>query len=83
MRPQRQDQPLGALDAGELRELLPAALILERLAVRLSPPFDRADDRFAEAIADNSALAIEPHGRKRLKGLGSVHASRLRSARIG
>jgi class 3 adenylate cyclase len=40
------------------------------------------DDRFAEAIADNSALAIEPHGHKRLKGLGSVHASRLRSSRI-
>jgi class 3 adenylate cyclase len=41
-----------------------------------------ADDRFAEAIADNPALAIEPHGPERLKGLGSVHASRLRSARI-
>jgi class 3 adenylate cyclase len=41
-----------------------------------------ADDRFAEAIADNSALAIEPHGHQQLKGLGNVHASRLRSARI-
>jgi class 3 adenylate cyclase len=40
------------------------------------------DDRFAEAIADNSALAIEPHGHQRLKGLGSVHASRLRPSRI-
>src|SRR4029453_896459 len=29
-----------------------------------------ADDRFAEAIADNPALAIEPHAHKRLKGLG-------------
>jgi adenylate cyclase len=42
-----------------------------------------ADDRFAAAIADSSALAIEPHGHKWLKGLGSVHASRLRSARFG
>jgi class 3 adenylate cyclase len=41
-----------------------------------------ADDRFAEAIADNSALAIEPHGHTRRKGLGSVHASRVRLARI-
>jgi adenylate cyclase len=41
-----------------------------------------ADDRFAEAIADSSALAIEPHGHTRLKGLGSVHASRVSLARI-
>jgi hypothetical protein len=40
-----------------------------------------ADRRFAEAIADNPALAIEPHGHRRLKGLGSVHTSRLRSTR--
>jgi adenylate cyclase len=40
------------------------------------------DDRFAEAIADNPALVIEPYGHQRLKGLGSVHTSRLRSARI-
>jgi hypothetical protein len=26
------------------------------------------------------ALVIEPQGHKRLKGLGSVHASRVRSA---
>jgi adenylate cyclase len=39
-----------------------------------------ADDRFAEAIADSPALAIESHANKRLKGLGSVHAWRLRSA---
>jgi hypothetical protein len=57
-----------------------------RLASRLVgvAPADTvlADDRFAEAIADNPALAIEPHGHQRLKGLGSVHASRLRPARI-
>jgi adenylate cyclase len=40
------------------------------------------DDRFAEAIADNPALVIEPYGHQRLKGLGSVHTSRVRSARI-
>jgi adenylate cyclase len=39
-----------------------------------------ADDRFAEAIADSSALAIESCGYKRLKGLGSVHAWRVSSA---
>jgi hypothetical protein len=42
-----------------------------------------ADDRFAVAIADDSGLAIEPHGNKHLKGLGRVRASRLRCAPIG
>jgi adenylate cyclase len=38
-----------------------------------------ADEAFAEAIASSSALVIEPQGRKRLKGLGSVSTSRVRS----
>jgi DNA-binding GntR family transcriptional regulator len=60
-RPQRQDQPPGALDAGELRELLPAALILESLAVRLSPPFDRAAiERLHRASALLRRTAADP-----------------------
>jgi adenylate cyclase len=56
--------------------------LASRLVDVAPPDTVLVDDRFAEAIADNSALAIEPHGHKRLKGLGSVHASRLRSSRI-
>jgi adenylate cyclase len=56
--------------------------LASRLVGVAPPDTVLVDDRFAEAIADNSALAIEPHGHKRLKGLGSVHASRLRSSRI-
>jgi adenylate cyclase len=56
-----------------------AVNIASRLVDVAPPDTVLADDRFVEAIADNPALAIEPHGHKRLKGLGSVHASRLRS----
>jgi adenylate cyclase len=59
-----------------------AVNLASRLVDVAPPDTVLADDRFAEAIADNLALAIEPHGHKRLKGLGSVHVSRLRSARI-
>ena len=49
--------------------------------VNVAPPDSvLADDPFADAIAGNSALVIEPQGQKQLKGLGKVHASRLRSA---
>jgi hypothetical protein len=40
-----------------------------------------ADDAFTEAIGGTMTLVIEPHRHKQLKGLGSVHISRLRSAR--
>ena len=59
-----------------------AVNLASRLVDVAAPDTVLADDRFAEAIADNSALAIEPYGHQRLKGLGSVHASRLRPARI-
>jgi hypothetical protein len=39
-----------------------------------------ADDGFAEAIADNTALTIEQQGRKQLKGIGGVQPWRLRPA---
>jgi adenylate cyclase len=48
--------------------------------VDLAPPDTvLADDAFAEAISGTMTLVIEPQRRKRLKGLGSVHVSRLRS----
>jgi DNA-binding GntR family transcriptional regulator len=65
-RPGQQDQPAAAaLDAGELRELLPAALILESLAVRMAPRFDgaaierlrRASARMRRTAADPAAAA--------------------------
>jgi adenylate cyclase len=57
------------------------AVNLARRLVDVAPPDTvLADDSFAEALAGNSALAIEPHGQKQLKGLGTVHASRLRSS---
>ena len=59
-----------------------AVNLASRLVDVAPPDTVLADDRFAEAIADYSALAIEPYGHQRLKGLGSVHASRLRPARI-
>jgi hypothetical protein len=59
-----------------------AVNLASRLVDVAPPDTVLADDRFAETIADNSALAIEPYGHRRLKGLGSVHASRLRSAGI-
>jgi adenylate cyclase len=58
-----------------------AVNLASRLVDVAPPDTVLADDRFAEAIADNPSLAIEPHGHKRLKGLGSVHTVRLRSAR--
>ena len=60
----------------------PAVNLASRLVDVAPPDTVLADDRFAEAIADNPALAIEPHGPKQLKGLGSVHVWGLRSARI-
>jgi adenylate cyclase len=57
-----------------------AVNLASRLVDVAPPDTCLADDRFAEALVDNVALAIEPHGRKRLKGLGSVHAWRLSSA---
>jgi DNA-binding GntR family transcriptional regulator len=64
-RPEQTDQPAVALDAAELRELLPAALILESLAVRMAPPFNaaaierlrRASSRLQRAAADPAAAA--------------------------
>jgi hypothetical protein len=61
--------------------LLTAAMAAGRGAVNLAsrlvdvapPDTVLADDRFAEAIADNSALAIEPYAHQRPKGLGRVH----------
>jgi hypothetical protein len=37
------------------------------------------DDAFTEAIG-TMTLVVEPHSRKRLKGLGTVHVFRLRPA---
>jgi DNA-binding GntR family transcriptional regulator len=64
-RPKQEDQRAVALDAAELRELLPAALILESLAVRMAPPFNaaaierlrRASARLQRAAADPAAAA--------------------------
>jgi adenylate cyclase len=57
-----------------------AVNLASRLVDVAPPDTVLADDPFAEAIACSLALVIEPQGQKRLKGLGSVHASRLRSA---
>jgi DNA-binding GntR family transcriptional regulator len=60
-RAKRQDQCAARLDAGELRELLPVALILESLAIRMSPPFDReAIDRLRRASAGLRRTAADP-----------------------
>jgi adenylate cyclase len=59
-----------------------AVNLASRLVGVAPPDTVLADDRFAEAIADNTALAIESYGHHRFKGVGSVHASRLRLARI-
>ncbi len=56
-----------------------AVNLASRLVDVAPPDTVLADDRFAEAIAEDLPLAIDPDGHKRLKGLGSVHASRLRS----
>jgi adenylate cyclase len=57
-----------------------AVNLASRLVDVAPPDTVLADDSFAEAIAGTFTLVIEPQGRKQLKGLGSVHASRLRSA---
>lgn len=60
-RPSRQDRPAAALDVGELRELLPAALILESLAVRMAAPFDGAAiERLRRATAGLRRTAADP-----------------------
>ena len=59
-----------------------AVNLASRLVDVAAPDTVLADGRFAEAIAGNPALTIEPHGPKRLKGLGSVPVWRLRSTRI-
>jgi adenylate cyclase len=58
-----------------------AVNLASRLVDVAPPDTVLADDRFAAAIAGNSALVIERHGEQPLKGLGSVHASSVRSAR--
>jgi adenylate cyclase len=55
-----------------------AVNLASRLVDVAPPDTVLADDAFAEGIARSSALVIEPQGRKRLKGLGSVNASRVR-----
>lgn len=62
-RPELKDQPQAALDAAELRELLPAALILESLAVRMAPRFDAAAiERLRRASARLRLTATDPAG---------------------
>jgi adenylate cyclase len=54
--------------------------LASRLVDVAPPDTVLADDAFVEAISGTMTLVIEPQRRKRLKGLGSVHVSRLRSA---
>ena len=57
----RQEPPAASLDAAELRELLPAALILESLAVRMAARFDAAAiDRLRRASARMRRTAADP-----------------------
>ena len=58
----------------------PAVNMASRLVDVAPPDSVLADDAFTEAIAGTMTLLIEPQRRRRLKGLGSVHVSRLRSA---
>ena len=59
------------------------AVNLASRRVDVAPPDTvLADDPFAEAIADSSAVTTEPLGEEALKGLGSVHTWRLRSAAL-
>ena len=58
-----------------------AVNLASRLVDVAPPDTVLADDAFVEAISGTMTLVIEPQRRKRLKGLGSVHVSRLRSAR--
>jgi adenylate cyclase len=57
-----------------------AVNLASRLVDVAAPDAVLADDSFAEAIAHNTALAVEPQGRKQLKGIGAVHAWRLGTA---
>ena len=57
-----------------------AVNLASRLVDVAPPDTVLADDAFVEAISGTRTLVIEPQSRKRLKGLGSVHVSRLRSA---
>ena len=52
--------------------------LASRLVAVAPPDTVLADGPFAEAIIGNSALAIEPYGGMQLRGLGTVHAARLR-----
>ena len=54
--------------------------LASRLVDVAPPDTVLADDAFTDAIGGTITLVIEPQGRKRLKGIGSVHVSRLRSA---
>ena len=58
----------------------PAVNMASRLVDVAPPDSVLADDALTEAIAGTMTLLIEPQRRRRLKGLGSVHVSRLRSA---
>jgi adenylate cyclase len=54
--------------------------LASRLVDVAPPDTVLVDDAFTEAVRGTTVLVIEPQRRKRLKGLGSVHVSRLRSA---
>jgi adenylate cyclase len=57
-----------------------AVNLASRLVDVAPPDTVIADDAFAEAIVGTMTFVVEPQGPKRLKGLGSVDVSRLRSA---
>jgi adenylate cyclase len=57
-----------------------AVNLASRLVDVAPPDTVLVDDAFTEAIGGTMTLVIEPQRRKRLKGLGTVHVFRLRSA---
>jgi adenylate cyclase len=57
-----------------------AVNLASRLVDVAPPDTVLADDCFADAIAGDEALTIEPHGYEQLRGIGTIHASLLRSA---
>jgi adenylate cyclase len=57
-----------------------AVNLASRLVDVAPPDTVLADDAFTKAIDGTMTLVIEPQRRKRLKGLGSVRVSRVRSA---
>jgi adenylate cyclase len=57
-----------------------AVNLASRLVDVAPPDTVIADDAFAEAVVGTMTFVVEPQGPKRLKGLGSVDVSRLRSA---